>query len=118
MPLTSEAWGWFERAVFDLSIAQANLQSRIWLDAARYARQAAVKFLQAALVQTGEPEPAPRILQLAGELQKRVSSFSPDESWAMLDGFAGAESATEEEARAAYGAAEAVRDAVSRVLEH
>lgn len=117
MPLRPEARGWFERAVFDLSIAQAHLESGIWLDAGKHARQAAVKFLQAAIVQKGEPHPSPRAGDLAAAVKEAFPGFTSEEDWRALDAVAAATAMTQDEARSIYHAAERVRDGVAAALK-
>jgi hypothetical protein len=112
MALRGEGRGWFERAMFDLSIAQAHLESGLWLEGGKLARQAAVKFLQTALVQHGEPNPSPRMGDLAAAVTALYPGFALDEAWRAFDAAAGATEMTEAAARALYAATERVRDAV------
>lgn len=117
MPGSSESRGWFERGMFDLAIAAAHLQSGLWLAGAQHARQAGLKFLQAALVLHGEPDPSPRMSELAAEAARRNPAFRPDAAWSELDSLASGTALDEAPARQAYRQAEAIRDAVASVLE-
>ena len=117
MPLRPEARGWFERAMFDLGIAQAHLQSGMWLDAGKFARQATVKFLQSAIVQAGEPHPSPRAGDLAAEVKRLHAAFAADEDWQRIDSAASVSAMTAVEGTALYQAAERIRDAVATALK-
>ncbi len=114
--MPTESRSWFERAIFDLSIAQAHFQSRLWTGAALHARQAAVKFLQAGLAHTREIDPSPRIRDLRGNLRARAPGFAMDAAWDGLDRYAGDAEFTEVDARLALQWAAGVRDAVAALL--
>ena len=116
MPLKPESRAWFEKAIFDLAIAQAHMQSHLWTDAGQFARQAAQKFLQAGLVAYGEPEPSPRLGQLGAALAQRAGGFQAQPEWAELDRFASPESVGETEGRRAFAQAEQIRDAIAALL--
>ena len=116
MRLSPDTRGWFERAMFDLGIAKAHLQSRLWGETGQYARQAALKFLQSLLVQAGHMEPAPRIDDLLAAVRQHYPAVQAGDDWSMLDGFAGPRETTQEDALRAYTIAEAVRDEVARLL--
>lgn len=117
MPVSPAARGWFERGVFDLAIAKAHLQNRLWKEAAMYARQSATKCIQALLVKTGAPEPSPRMSDLLRVACQRESRFLVNEAWITLDRFASGIACTQAESEQAYDMAEAVRDAVARFLD-
>lgn len=116
MPGPSESRGWFERGLFDLAIAAAHLQSGLWLAGAQHARQAGLKFLQSALVLAGEPDPTPRMSELAAEAVRRHPAFRRNDEWAVLDSLASATALDEAQARQAYARVEDIRDAVAAVI--
>lgn len=116
MPGPADSRGWFERGVFDLAIAAAHLQSGLWLAGAQHARQAGLKFLQAALVHAGEPNPSPRMSELAAEAERRHPTFRRNDDWAQLDLLASASQLDESQARQAYARVERIRDAVAGII--
>ena len=116
MRVSPDARSWFERAVFDLAIAKAHLQSQLWSEAGQYSRQAALKFLQSALVQTGHLEPAPRMNDLLAEVRERYPTLETGDDWDILDRFVSARETSKEEAVQAYAISEAVRDEIARLL--
>lgn len=110
------ARGWFERAIVDLSIAQAHLVSGLWLEAGRHARQAALKFLQAGLAAKGKTEPSPRISVLCDALRIEHPAFEAKAEWLAFDKLAGVEALSEGEGRTAVQWAGEIRDAVAKLL--
>jgi hypothetical protein len=116
MALPPESRSWFERGIFDLAIAQAHVQSGLWMPAAQHARQAALKFMQAALVAKGERDPSPRMAALVTATSSRFPQFTPRPEWNAFDRFASEETVPEADGRAAFRWAEEIRDAVAKLL--
>jgi HEPN domain-containing protein len=117
MPLKTESRNWFERGIFDLAIAQAHLQSGIWGEGAKLARQAALKFLQAAIVAKGEPNPSPRVKDLLAAIAASGLALQANDDWTGLDQAAGDSDIPEPDARRYYDFAEQIRDSVRKLLE-
>ena len=117
MALPPESRSWFERGIFDLAIAQAHVQSKLWRQAAQHARQASLKFMQAALVARGQRDPSPRMAALTALAVARFPAFVPNEEWNGLDQFAGDDDVSEEAGKSAFRWAEEIRDEVARLLE-
>lgn len=65
----------------------------------------------------GEPEPSPRMSDLAAEAARRHPGFAGEAAWAELDRLAAATALDEAQARRAYAIVESIRDAVAAVIQ-
>ncbi len=114
--MASESRAWFEKGIFELGIAQAHLLSGMASQGAQHARQAALKFLQAAIVKSGEAEPSPRIADLTRAASAACPGFQAEARWNSLDQIAGNDKIGQEEAKVVYATVESIRDEVARVI--